>query len=144
MRGIGIVAIFLMLAPLVCGAEDTAESRSIPPDLVGEWATPKSPFVRVVLTSGNAFYILGDGMAGMFAAAPPSPLIGIRGEARYDASGLKLTFTLLDDDNRGRPRRTIVFAYDTQLLRPGAYSLVVRTQDEKPGIVLAMVYELPT
>jgi hypothetical protein len=81
---------------------------SIPPELVGEWASSDAKFSRELLTKGGAVYLGTNGFAAMFGAPPP---IGMAGTATYDPK----TFTLtLDLHDRGTPPETlkVTIVYD--------------------------------
>jgi hypothetical protein len=88
-----------------------AQTPAVSPELVGEWATEKSRFARGALQAGSALYLGPDGATAFVGAPPP---IGIRGHATYDAANSRLTVTLFDDDDGGRPRQTIVLTHDRE------------------------------
>src|ERR1051325_10581458 len=75
----------------------TFAADTIPPELVGEWASPDAKFSRELLTKGGALYLSTNGFAAMFGAPPP---IGMAGTATYDPKTFTLTFDLRD---RGTP-----------------------------------------
>lgn len=83
----------------------------LPPELVGEWATAKSQFARGAIATGSVVYLVADGTVAFIGAPPP---IGIRGISVYDPAAHTLTVTLLDDEDGGRPRQTLVFTHDTR------------------------------
>ena len=71
----------------------TFAADTIPPDLVGEWASPDAKFSRELLTRGGALYLGTNGFAAVFGAPPP---IGMAGTATYDPKTFTLTLDLRD------------------------------------------------
>lgn len=139
------LTVFLTLVALAYAASAATASTpgKIPPELVGEWATAKSQFARGAIVTGSVVYLLPDGTVAFIGAPPP---IGIRGISVYDPVKHTLTITLLDDEDGGRPRQTLVFTHDVR-----AKSLAVvlgktaevfnRRRDQVPDFILKDIEE---
>jgi hypothetical protein len=136
-RALTVFLTFVALAYAAYAAPASTPGK-IPPELVGEWATAKSQFARDAIMTGSVVYLLADGTVAFIGAPPP---IGIRGISVYDPAAHTLTVTLLDDEDGGRPRQTLVFTHD-----PRAKTLAVllgktaevfnRRRDQVPDFIL--------
>jgi hypothetical protein len=92
----------------------TFAADTIPPELVGEWASPDAKFIRELLTNGGALYLDANGFAAVFGAPPP---LGMAGTATYDPKTFTLTLDLRDS---GKPpmvlKMTIIYDPETKTL----------------------------
>ena len=124
---------------LAAWTTSAAAADSLPPALVGEWATAESEFSRGALSSGAALYLTAQGVGALIGAPPP---IGAQGPATYDAKTQRLTLRLIDN---GQVMATCGFIYDpsSKVLRGDGVAcgpnVFKRRQDSVPEYIRKML-----
>jgi hypothetical protein len=83
---------------------------TVPPELVGEWASKDDRFdANGFVTSGAAAYL---GNNGFVAVCSASPLTCFRGTPTYDPTTFKLTIELSENMSTPPPLSELKFVYD--------------------------------
>ena len=113
----------------------TIGADTIPPELIGEWATEQSQFDGDALTNGIAVYLNTNG-AAIFAAPPPA---GKKWHATYDVTNRVLSMSIDPQPGSGLTHTlTFRFKYDpkTKSLIPNnglTQSILKHRRDHVPN-----------
>jgi hypothetical protein len=111
-------------------------SGEIPSELIGEWATKETEFVRGGVSKGTAIYLGREG-AGFIISAPPP--IGAKGAASFNAEKQTLTMKMAEAE---KSMGVFEFRYDSKTKtlksRTGAFgtSAFSRRRDRVPKQIL--------